>query len=101
MNEVALNKYLQSLEATQKQWQAYEKHFADVSGELQRTFEVLEDGIKNYQATTDRGLKNTLADYDKSMTNTITVLSDRISELNEMTEALADSAKALSKSRNI
>jgi len=50
---------------------------------------------------TDRGLKNTLADYDKSMTNTITVLSDRISELNEMTEALADSAKALRKSRSL
>ena len=58
-------------------------------------------GIKNYQTTTDRGLKNTLADYDKSMTNTITVLSDRISELNEMTEALADSAKALRKSRSL
>lgn len=101
MNEIALNKYLQSLDSTQKQWQAYEKHFAGVSGELQRTFEVLESGIKNYQTTTDRGLKNTLADYDKSMTNTITVLSDRISELNEMTEALADSAKALRKSRNL
>lgn len=101
MNEVTLNKYLQSLDSTQKQWQAYEKHFAGVSGELQRTFEVLESGIKNYQTTTDRGLKNTLADYDKSMTNTITVLSDRISELNEMTEALADSAKALRKSRSL
>lgn len=101
MNEVTLNKYLQSLDSTQKQWQAYEKHFAGVSGELQRTFEVLENGIKNYQTTTDRGLKNTLADYDKSMTNTITVLSDRISELNEMTEALADSAKALRKSRSL
>lgn len=101
MNEIALNKYLQSLDSTQKQWQAYEKHFAGVSGELQRTFEVLESGIKNYQTTTDRGLKNTLADYDKSMTNTITVLSDRISELNEMTEALADSAKALRKSRSL
>ena len=72
-----------------------------MSGELQRTFEILESGIKNYQTTTDRGLKNTLADYDKSMTNTITVLSDRISELNEMTEALADSAKALRKSRSL
>lgn len=101
MNEIALNKYLQSLDSTQKQWQAYEKHFAGVSGELQRTFEVLESGIKNYQTTTDRGLKNTLADYDKSMTNTITVLSDRISELNEMTEALADSAKVLRKSRGL
>lgn len=101
MNEIALNKYLQSLDSTQKQWQAYEKHFAGVSGELQRTFEVLESGIKNYQTTTDRGLKNTLADYDKSMTNTITVLSDRISELNEMTEALADSVKALRKSRSL
>lgn len=101
MNEIALNKYLQSLDSTQKQWQAYEKHFAGVSGELQRTFEVLESSIKNYQTTTDRGLKNTLADYDKSMTNTITVLSDRISELNEMTEALADSAKALRKSRSL
>lgn len=101
MNEIALNKYLQSLDSTQKQWQAYEKHFAGVSGELQRTFEVLESGIKNYQTTTDRGLKNTLADYDKSMTNTITVLSNRISELNEMTEALADSAKALRKSRSL
>lgn len=95
MNNDILNKYLQSLESTQKQWRAYEEHFAGVSGELQQTFEVLENGIKNYQTITDKGLKNNLADYDNSMNNAINMLSDRISELNEMTEALVDSAKAL------
>lgn len=95
MNNDTLNKYLQSLESTQKQWHAYEEHFAGVSGELQQTFEVLENGIKNYQTITDTNLKNNLANYDNSMNNAINMLSDRISELNEMTEALLDSAKAL------
>lgn len=95
MNNDTLNKYLKSLESTQKQWHAYEEHFAGVSGELQQTFEVLENGIKNYQTITDTNLKNNLANYDNSMNNAINMLSDRISELNEMTEALLDSAKAL------
>lgn len=101
VNEATMNKYIQSLDSTQRQWKAYEEHFASVSGELQATFEVLENGINKYRTTTDEGLKNNLADYDKHMANAINVLSTRIDELQELTETLNDSVKNLSKYRRV
>lgn len=97
VNEATMNKYIQSLDSTQRQWKAYEEHFASVSGELQTTFEVLENGINKYRTTTDEGLKNNLADYDKHLANAISVLSSRIEELEELTDTLNDTVKALSR----
>lgn len=101
VNEATMSKYIQSLDSTQRQWKAYEEHFASVSGELQATFEVLENGVNKYRTTTDEGLKNNLADYDKHMTNAVNTLSARIDELQELTETLNDSVKNLSKYRRV
>lgn len=97
INEATMSKYIQSLDSTQRQWKAYEEHFASVSGELQATFEVLENGINKYRTTTDKGLKNNLADYDKHMANAISILSSRIEELQELTDTLNETAKELNR----
>lgn len=90
VNEANMQRYLESLQTGQKAWKAYEEHFAGISGEMERTFNTLENGIKNYQATTDKGLKNNLSDFDKAISNAINTLSTYIDELNENAEALKD-----------
>ncbi len=89
-NEAKMQTYLESLQTGQKAWKAYEEHFAGISGEMERTFNTLESGIKNYQATTDKGLKNNLSDFDKAISNAINTLSTYIDELNENADALKD-----------
>ncbi len=89
-NEAKMQTYLESLQTGQKAWKAYEEHFAGISGEMERTFNTLESGIKNYQAATDKGLKNNLSDFDKAISNAINTLSTYIEELNENADALKD-----------
>ena len=100
VNEANMQRYLESLQTGQRAWKAYEEHFAGISGEMERTFNTLENGIKNYQATTDKGLKNNLSDFDKAISNAINIISTNIGELTDNTDALKDCADALTKAAN-
>ncbi len=100
VNEANMQRYLESVQTGQKAWKAYEEHFAGISGEMERTFITLENGIKNYQAATDKGLKNNLSDFDKAISNAINIISTNIGELTDNVDALKDCADTFTKAAN-
>ena len=94
LTEDNLRTLISNLEKTRDQWSAYSDHFKGVSDEMNKAFEALIRGAKDYNDTVSDGLENVLKQYSSSVTEVF----DRIdTEVNEMKEAIEDLDDILSK----
>ncbi len=94
LTEANLRTLITNLDSTKAQWGAYSDHFKSVSDEMNKAFEVLIRGARDYNDTVSDGLENILKQYDASVKEVF----DRIdSEVYEMKEAIEDLEDILSK----
>lgn len=94
LTEDNLRTLITNLEKTRDQWSAYSDHFKGVSDEMNKAFEILIRGARDYNDTVSDGLENILKQYDASVKEVF----DRIdSEVCEMKEAIEDLEDILSK----
>lgn len=80
----------------EKEWTAYAGHFANVSGEMERTFKTLQDGLKAYNAETKKALGENLESYDKHIAGSLDALRSLTGELSDSADDLVKAADALS-----
>lgn len=79
-----------ALANVQNSWGAYEDHFGKVSGEVERSFVILEKGIAQYNKTTNDGLREKLKWFDDKLGHAINGLAGVASELNDTAEELKE-----------
>lgn len=84
-----------ALEETKKSWTAYEDRFKGVSGELEKAFVQLDNGMQNYNKVTNDGLMDKLTKFDEVMSNAISTLATVTEEVNENIEDLSDAIKKM------
>ena len=94
--ETSLAEIRQAIQEMEKEWTAYAGHFANVSGEMERTFKTLQDGLKAYNAETKKALGENLESYDKHIAGSLDALRSLTGELSDSADDLVKAADALS-----
>lgn len=94
--ETSLAEIRRAIQEMQKEWTAYAGHFANVSGEMERTFKTLQDGLKAYNAETKKALGENLESYDKHIAGSLDALRSLTGELSDSADDLVKAADALS-----
>lgn len=99
-NRKTLQNMQDVLVKTKAAWDAYETHFDKVKGELADTFQVLDDGLKQYNDATERGLNSKLQRFDETIGTAVGRLASITEESNESVEALTQAIANLKTSMN-
>ncbi len=100
LNQATLKEIQDVLEKTKSAWTAYETHFGNVKQELVNTFEVLDQGLKQYNEITDRSLNVKLQRFDETIGSAVGRLTSITEESSESVDALANAISELRKSMN-
>ncbi len=83
------------LEETKKSWTAYEDRFKGVSGELEKAFAQLDDGMQKYNEATNEGLMKKLKEFDETISMAVNTLANVTGDVNENIEDLTDAIKRM------
>lgn len=82
------------LQETKDAWKSYENNFKNLSGELEKTFTILSQSMRDYNDLTNNGLKEKLNLFDQNIASTLS----RIATLNEeIGDDISDMANLLKK----
>ena len=82
------------LQETKDAWKSYENNFKNLSGELEKTFTILSQSMRDYNDLTNNGLKEKLSLFDQNIASTLS----RIATLNEeIGDDISDMADLLKK----
>lgn len=84
-----------ALEETRNSWTAYEDRFKGVSGELEKAFAQLDNGMKNYNNVTNEGLMEKLKEFDNTISMAVNTLADVTGDVNENIADLTDAIKQM------
>ena len=84
-----------ALEETRNSWTAYEDRFKGVSGELEKAFAQLDNGMQNYNKVTNEGLIKKLKEFDNTISEAVNTLANVTEEVNENIEDLTDAIKKM------
>ena len=84
-----------ALEETRNSWTAYEDRFKGVSGELEKAFAQLDNGMQNYNRVTNEGLMEKLKKFDETISTAVDTLAGVTEEVNENIEDLTDAIKKM------
>lgn len=88
--ESAIKLQKENLDAIKNTWNAYASHFQSLSGEMNKSFEVLIRGTKDYNDAMSVGLENTITQYDRALGDILGRIDSEISALKETTEELVE-----------
>ncbi len=94
--ELSAKNIQESLETAQKAWQAYEANFKGVNEEMAKVFENLQNGLRNYNATTSDGLQKALQAFDGGFAKTVGTLASISEDVADPIEDLQKSIDQLS-----
>ena len=83
------------LEETRNSWTAYEARFKGVSGELEKAFAQLDDGMQKYNEATNEGLIKKLKEFDNTISEAVNTLAGVTGDVNENIEDLTDAIKQM------
>ena len=90
------SRYVKSaLEETRNTWTAYEDRFKGVSGELEKAFVQLDNGMQKYNKATNEGLIAKLKEFDETISTAVDTLAGVTEEVNENIEDLTDAIKKM------
>lgn len=90
------SQYVKSaLEEARNSWTAYEDRFKGVSGELEKAFAQLDNGMKNYNNVTNEGLMEKLKEFDNTISMAVNTLADVTGDVNENIADLTDAIKQM------
>ena len=82
------------MQETKDAWKSYEINFKNLSGELEKTFTILSQSMRDYNDLTNNGLKEKLSLFDQNIASTLS----RIATLNEeIGDDISDMADLLKK----
>ena len=84
-----------ALEEARNSWTAYEKRFKGVSGELEKAFVQLDNGMQKYNKATNEGLIAKLKEFDETISTAVDTLAGVTEEVNENIEDLTDAIKKM------
>ena len=84
-----------ALEEARNSWTAYEDRFKGVSGELEKAFAQLDNGMQNYNRVTNEGLMAKLKKFDETISTAVDTLAGVTEEVNENIEDLTDAIKKM------
>lgn len=84
-----------ALEETRNSWTAYEARFKGVSGELEKAFAQLDDGMQKYNEATNEGLIKKLKEFDNTISEAVNTLAGVTGDVNENIEDLTDAIKQM------
>ena len=84
-----------ALEEARNSWTAYEDRFKGVSGELEKAFAQLDNGMQNYNRVTNEGLMEKLKKFDETISTAVDTLAGVTEEVNENIEDLTDAIKKM------
>lgn len=84
-----------ALEEARNSWTAYEDRFKGVSGELEKAFVQLDNGMQNYNKVTNEGLMEKLKKFDETISTAVDTLAGVTEEVNENIEDLTDAIKKM------
>lgn len=84
-----------ALEETKKSWTAYENHFKGVSGEMEKAFAQLDNGMQKYNKATDEGLMEKLKEFDNTISMAVNTLANVTGDVNENIADLTDAIKQM------
>ena len=84
-----------ALEEARNSWTAYEDRFKGVSGELEKAFAQLDNGMKNYNNVTNEGLMEKLKEFDNTISMAVNTLANVTGDVNENIEDLTDAIKKM------
>ena len=84
-----------ALEEARNSWTAYEDRFKGVSGELEKAFAQLDNGMQNYNKVTNEGLMAKLKKFDETISTAVDTLAGVTEEVNENIEDLTDAIKKM------
>ena len=84
-----------ALEEARNSWTAYEDRFKGVSGELEKAFAQLDNGMQNYNKVTNEGLMAKLKEFDETISTAVDTLAGVTEEVNENIEDLTDAIKKM------
>ena len=84
-----------ALEEARNSWTAYEDRFKGVSGELEKAFVQLDNGMQNYNRVTNEGLMEKLKKFDETISTAVDTLAGVTEEVNENIEDLTDAIKKM------
>ena len=85
----------QALEETRNSWTAYEARFKGVSGELEKAFAQLDDGMQKYNEATNEGLIKKLKEFDNTISEAVNTLANVTGDVNENIGDLTDAIKQM------
>lgn len=84
-----------ALEEARNSWTAYEARFKGVSGELEKAFAQLDNGMQNYNKVTNEGLMEKLKEFDNTISMAVNTLADVTGDVNENIADLTDAIKQM------
>ena len=84
-----------ALEEARNSWTAYEDRFKGVSGELEKAFVQLDNGMQNYNKVTNEGLMEKLKKFDETISTAVDTLAGVTEEVNENIADLTDAIKKM------
>ena len=84
-----------ALEEARNSWTAYEDRFKGVSGELEKAFVQLDNGMQKYNKATNEGLMAKLKEFDETISTAVDTLAGVTEEVNENIEDLTDAIKKM------
>ena len=84
-----------ALEEARNSWTAYEDRFKGVSGELEKAFVQLDNGMQKYNKATNEGLIAKLKKFDETISTAVDTLAGVTEEVNENIEDLTDAIKKM------
>ncbi len=84
-----------ALEEARNSWTAYEARFKGVSGELEKAFAQLDDGMQKYNEATNEGLIKKLKEFDNTISEAVNTLAGVTGDVNENIEDLTDAIKQM------
>lgn len=84
-----------ALEEARNSWTAYEDRFKGVSGELEKAFVQLDNGMQNYNRVTNEGLMEKLKKFDETISTAVDTLAGVTEEVNENIADLTDAIKKM------
>jgi methyl-accepting chemotaxis protein len=82
-----------SLEVSKNAWQAYEKHFEGVSGEVGNTIDALTEKAEEYNRGLQKQLTDSLGEFDKHLSSAVSNLGTITDELGNSIDAFIASKK--------
>lgn len=101
--ELSAKNIQESLETAKKAWQDYEANFKGVNEEMSKIFENLQNGLRNYNATTSDGLQKALEAFDGGFAKVVdrlaSISADAADPIEDLQESIDDLSKNIQRMR--